>query len=356
MVTLLDTDLLDPAGRRPAEVAERLEAAMVSRVRFADPRRPARARLDAWDLGGVSVLRVALSGELTLSRSPRQLGADPAPTVSFAVQEQGVALHEHLGAQRVVPRGGLAVTEVASPYRYHCSGPVACRAVQVPVDRLGLPVDVVRRALPRLHRSPLHGLVRVHLQQLSLDAEQLSGEPTAPSIAAATVDLVRALLTSAGAPGRSVDEVVEETLPTRVCGYVRRHLTDPHLDVEQIAAAHAVSVRQLYRICAAAGFSLEQWTIHQRLEGARRDLSDVAHRNRSIAVVARRWGFTDPSHFSRRFRQAFGSSPRDWRQAATRAGAAPAWWSGERAPGDRTSPSADRADTAGAGPAPPGAP
>lgn len=335
MVTLLDTDLLDPAGRRPSEVAQRLEAAMVSRIRFADTRRPARARLDAWELGGVSVLRVELSGELTLGRSRRQIGADAVPTVSFAVQEQGVALHEHLGSRRVVPHGSLAVTEVASPYRYHAAGPMVCRAVQVPVERLGLPVDVVRRALPRVHRSPLHRLVRVHLEQLSRDAEQLAGDPTAPSIAAATLDLARALLASAGATGRSVDEVFEETLLTRVRGYVREHLTDPRLDVERIAAAHAVSVRQLYRICAAADFSLEQWTIHQRLEGARRDLSDVVHRDRSIAGVARAWGFMDASYFSRRFRQAFGTSPRDWRHAAAGTTTPPARWSGARAAGSR---------------------
>lgn len=68
-------------------------------------------------------------------------------------------------------------------------------------------------------------------------------------------------------------------------------------------------------MCAAADFSLEQWTIHQRLEGASRDLSDLAQRDRPIAVVARRWGFSDASYFSRRFRQAFGSTPRDWRHA-----------------------------------------
>lgn len=174
--------------------------------------------------------------------------------------------------------------------------------------------------------------MRVHLQQVTRDAELLSAEPTVPSIAAATVDLVRTLLASAGAAGRSVDEVLQETLLTQVRAYVHQHLGEPDLDVGRIAAAHAVSVRQLYRLCAAAGFSLEQWIIDQRLEGARRDLLDVAHRHRPIAVVARRWGFTDPSYFSRRFRQAFGSPPRDWRQAAPPASGTPAWWSGAGEP------------------------
>ena len=100
---------------------------------------------------------------------------------------------------------------------------------------------------------------------------------------------------------------------TRVRSYVRQHLTEPGLDAEQVAAAHAISVRQLYRLCAAEQFSLEQWVIAQRLEGARGELADPASDHRPIAVVARRWGFTDPSYFSRRFRRAFGVTPRDWR-------------------------------------------
>src|SRR4051794_13707242 len=111
MVTLLDTDRLPATERRPAQVAARLEAAMVSRIRFPDDAGPSRARLDAWDLGGVSVLRLELSGELLLSGpGPRE---DTAPAVSFAVQEQGVAMQHHLGRRQVVPTGGLALTEVA---------------------------------------------------------------------------------------------------------------------------------------------------------------------------------------------------------------------------------------------------
>ncbi|MEU5391505.1 helix-turn-helix domain-containing protein [Streptomyces tibetensis] len=31
-----------------------------------------------------------------------------------------------------------------------------------------------------------------------------------------------------------------------------------------------------------------------------------------VAAVARRWGFTSPSHFSRAFRAAYGTTPREW--------------------------------------------
>ncbi len=323
MVTLLDTDQLPPAERRPAQVVARLEATLVSRVRFADPEAASRARLDAWDVGGLPVLRADLAGDPVLARSARDAREDVAPTVSFAVQEVGVGMQEQSGARRTVPRGGLVLTEVASPYEYRWVGHGVCRAVQVPVSRLGLPVDDVRRALPLAHRSPLYGLVRAHLTEVTRDAERLAEEPLVHALASATVDLARALLASAAGPARSVDDVAAETLLTRVRSYVRQHLTDPGLDAGQVAAAHAISVRQLYRVCAAAHVSLEQWIIHQRLEGARAELAAPRSRDRSIAVIARRWGFTDPSYFSRRFRAAFGLTPRDWRRMGAGAVALP---------------------------------
>jgi AraC-like DNA-binding protein len=315
VVTLLDTDQLPPAERRPAQVVARLEAALVSRVRLADPGAARHARLDAWDVGGLPVLRADLAGDPVLARSARGAREDVAPAVSFAVQEIGVGMQEQFGTRRTVPRGGLVLTEVAAPYEYRWVGSGVCRALQVPVSRLGLPVDDVRRALSLAHRSPLYGLVRAHLTEVTRDAERLSGEPQVHALAAATVDLARALLVSAAGPSGSVEDMAAETLLTRVRSYVRQHLTEPGLDAEQVAAAHAMSVRQLYRLCSAAQFSLEQWIIHQRLEGARAELAAPRSRDRSIAVIARRWGFTDPSYFSRRFRATFGLTPRDWRQA-----------------------------------------
>jgi AraC-like DNA-binding protein len=226
--------------------------------------------------------------------------------------------------------GDLSFTEVSAPYEYRWSGRGVCRALRIPAGRLGLAADTVRRAVPVAHRSPLYDLVRTHVVQLTRDAEHLAREPLVHSLASATVDLTRALLASAA--GTDAD-VLGETLLTRVRAYVRQHLTEPDLDAERIARAHSISVRQLYRLCSAAGLSLEQEVISRRLEGARRELARADGGRRSIAVVARRWGFSDPSHFARRFRAGYGVSPREWRDLAREeaAGAAP----GQRAAAPR---------------------
>jgi AraC-like DNA-binding protein len=49
---------------------------------------------------------------------------------------------------------------------------------------------------------------------------------------------------------------------------------------------------------------------------ARTDLTGTASRHRTIAAIARSWGFTSPSHFATRFRAAYGISPRDYQHHA----------------------------------------
>ncbi|WP_461122268.1 helix-turn-helix transcriptional regulator [Saccharothrix stipae] len=62
------------------------------------------------------------------------------------------------------------------------------------------------------------------------------------------------------------------------------------------------------------GFSLEQWIIAERLQGARQDLIRPDNHSRTVAMIARQWGFTDPTHFTRRFRAAYGMTPSEWRR------------------------------------------
>ena len=131
-------------------------------------------------------------------------------------------------------------------------------------------------------------------------------------IGPATADLVRAALISA------VDEEPvrgdrDQNLITVVKGYITQHLADPGLGAERIAQAMFISVRQVYKLWENEPGPLGQWIVERRLEAARRELTSPRGRNQTIAAIARRWGFADSTHFSRRFRQAYGMSPREWR-------------------------------------------
>ncbi len=102
--------------------------------------------------------------------------------------------------------------------------------------------------------------------------------------------------------------------------YAAQHLFDPDLTPGAIARAHNVSLRQLYKAFAEAGLSLEQDIVTRRLEAARARLASAAGRRRSIAATARATGFRDASHFARRFRAAYGMTPREWQRRSAQEG------------------------------------
>lgn len=95
-----------------------------------------------------------------------------------------------------------------------------------------------------------------------------------------------------------------------------RHLTNAELDCAAVAAALKLSPRYINQLLEAEGTSLSRYIWRQRLDRAASDLRNPAWSRRSISVIAMSHGFNDLSHFSKAFRQAFGTSPRDYRAAA----------------------------------------
>jgi AraC-like DNA-binding protein len=55
------------------------------------------------------------------------------------------------------------------------------------------------------------------------------------------------------------------------------------------------------------------WIRRQRLEHARRDLSDPFLRTVRVHRIARHWGFTHHAAFTRAFRTAYGIPPSEFR-------------------------------------------
>jgi AraC-like DNA-binding protein len=312
-VLLLDTVTIPVADRIEIFNAAMLDASVPMTITHEQPEQPIQARMQLWNLG-VGELFTSDNSGFRLRRARRHLSMDGKPYLALALQASGLCQFEQFGHQQVVRRGHLMLNDLTAAYDVTWSGLGGSRCFQLPYDRLGLPVDLIRAAVPRIHTSPLYDLVCHHLNYLSSEADRLQGDPGLTSLGNATTELLRALVASAAGSGSLVQQVREETLLTRILAYVRLHLTEPGLGPQRIAAAHNISRRQLYSLFRHAGISLEQWIITQRLEGARVDLTSVASRHRTIGAIARSWGFTGPSHFTNRFRGAYGLSPVAYRQ------------------------------------------
>jgi AraC-like DNA-binding protein len=310
---LLDTATVAPEHRVDAFRAAFDQASVPCRIEHLGPDARVHSRMHLWHFGAANLFTTDASG-FRLVRTPRHLRMESPPVVALAVQTSGVGRFRQFDAESLVAPRQLMLSDLTAPYEFSWIDTGGSRAFQVPYDRLALPPDAVRRAAPQLRGSPLHDLVRDHLVAMAAHADRLSADAGAYALGTATIELVRALLVSAADDERLAREVREETLVSRALAWSRAHLTDTDVGPERIAAVHNVSVRQLYKACAEAGVSLEQWLIAERLELARAQLATPLGRRRPIAATAHACGFQDPSHFARRFRAAYGLSPREWRQ------------------------------------------
>jgi AraC-like DNA-binding protein len=253
---------------------------------------------------------------IQLIRTPKQIRTNPSPMLAIAVHRKSPARYEQAGLQRELAVGELHLMDLNAPYDYRWDGDGGSTCLHVPLAQLDLPIDGIRRAAPHLRRSPFYRLVAGHITELTRQADQLSADPTARLSGAVSIDLIRGLLLSTTEPDHNDGAVIpSQVLLAEIRAYVRRNLADPDLDAARIARALSISVRYLYKTCAAADYSLAQWIIGQRLDRIRDDLSRPDLRHQSIAAIAVRWGFRDPSHFTRRFRTTYGITPREWRRA-----------------------------------------
>ncbi|MCC7463331.1 MAG: helix-turn-helix domain-containing protein [Gammaproteobacteria bacterium] len=110
----------------------------------------------------------------------------------------------------------------------------------------------------------------------------------------------------------------------RVKAFVRHHLRDSQLSIEHIAQAFNCTKRYLHKVFSEDERSLNQYIWDLRLDRCSQDLANAELRGRSITEIAFLWGFRSSPHFSRVFRQRFGTSPsayRSRRPAVRRAGA-----------------------------------
>jgi AraC-like DNA-binding protein len=313
VAVVLDTNLIADPQRGEALITAMHEASVPSYVIPENTEAPVTARLDVWTFGQASIFRAAMSG-IQLVRTPRHARIAPSPDLALAVQESADGQLDQGGTQRLVRPGELMIADLNSAYDFGWRRDGASRCLYVPLDQLGLPHHVIQDASTHLERSPLYPLLVEHINTLTEHADRLCTDPAAPELGAASVELVRALLASAARHQAYAAGALAETLMTQIRGYIRRNLSDSTLSPDTIAAAHNISTRYLYKVCGQADFSLEQWIISQRLQGARDELARPASRHRSVAAIAARWGFANPTFFSRRFRTTYGITPREWRR------------------------------------------
>ena len=311
-------DVYDTASLARHERAEAISTVMREATHAAfweqhpDAGTDANLRLESSMLGPVRLLNTRVSPHRAV-RTLRLAKAGGPPVIALGVTLRGQGSQSQSGTTFRTVRGALYLLEMSAPFEHERATGTWAQTVHVTGDQLGLPLDLVHRARGGLASSPIYRVMSRHLRELFRNRAALAADPASAQLGVATVDLVRALVASAAHDRTHARPALDVVFLERVKFFVEAHLADPDLTPATIAAAHHVSERRLYTVCATAGIRLEQWIIARRLERIRDELATPAARNRTIAAIAHRWGFVNRSHFAQRFRAEYGMSAREWR-------------------------------------------
>ena len=266
------------------------------------------------DLGQLTVCSIRSSARV-VERTERLAQDSLEPSIFLGLQVTGSSVVVQGGREAVLTPGALVVYDSTAPYTLIDAAGVSQEFFRVPHSALALPSDMIRQACA-VSLSPGHpvtALTANFLKGLAANADLFTA-PNTQAVGLPAIELIRAVLTTHLQADKHSREPLQATLHLRILQYVRDHLSDPDLGAEQIAAAHYISVRHLYKMLADHDISLANWIRDHRLEACRNELARESPRPIQVAAVARRWGFSDMSSFSRSFRTEYGLSPREWRQ------------------------------------------
>ncbi|WP_225848991.1 AraC family transcriptional regulator [Streptomyces sp. HPF1205] len=277
-----------------------------------------RATLRQFNLGAAT-LWPAEYPQVTWYRPARLVRqADPENChLTLVLRGSGVAQWDR--AERALGEYDFHVNHTSVPYVIHCHpGQHEIIGVDVPKASLGLPWNrvqqVVGQGLPA--RDGVGILLTQFLTQVARDTDGYA-PAEAPRLGLVLTDLVTALFARAlDAEEHLSPETRTRNLLLEVKAFIRRNLQDAGLGPSSIAAAHHVSRSHVHRLFRAEGVTIAAYIRAQRLEAARRDLGDASAAAVPIHAIAARCGFRDHATFTRAFRAAYGTTPRDYRHVA----------------------------------------
>jgi AraC-like DNA-binding protein len=237
--------------------------------------------------------------------------ADPG-LIKVGMQLNGHGVITQNDHQAVLAPGDFAVYDTREPYDLRFDGDFSMFVLMFPRDRLRIGArelsDVTARRIQGNHGvgalvSPFLAGLRQNLADDSL--------PVTPMFEDAIFDLL----------GAALDEEAPRAAPGSVLlieakSIIDTHLADTTLSTAAIAARLHISTRYLQKLFEADGRTVASWIRARRLEQCRRDLADPRLRADSIGTICARHGLLDQSSFSKLFRDAYGLSPRDFRQSS----------------------------------------
>jgi AraC family transcriptional activator of tynA and feaB len=272
-------------------------------------------RFQAWMLqkpvGPVSLNFIYTRETQNAWRTQEGINRTREPRFDLVYVRNGLCKFEHYGRSFAVSSDECVLIDSSQTYYFESSESATCTSVQIPQRWLrswiAAPEDCIANVVTT--RTPWGRALLATLAALTPDSLENLVIP-----AEVVPEQLAALLSQAvGTPATQMNRSQRKLLP-RIRQSLRAQAHDQLLSPARLAKDHAISKRHLHALFAATGTTFSRELMNVRLDRAHAQLSDPRFATVSVSEIAWQCGFSDSSHFARRFHQRYGVAPRAYRR------------------------------------------
>lgn len=272
--------------------------------------------VDSVQLGDIYLANVKAS-PASVTRSARSAALSRERHYFLHLQMKGEMLVSQDGREAHLKEGDMVLCDSALPYTLDyntdASTLVMIAGPQDIKQRLPAPEIALGQRLSGVDgiSSVLSGMLTSVWRHASVGID----EDIARRVGANLLDLfATSCMDSFGS--RVAESAVGAARRSHIRCYIESNLKDSELSVASIASAFRISPRYLHMLFADEEETISGLIRRRRLEECKKRLADPMWRHRSITELAYAWGFNNTTHFARVFRERYGISPREFRNAA----------------------------------------
>jgi AraC-like DNA-binding protein len=262
------------------------------------------ARIDYTAVSRLKLCKIEVSQHRVAHTVSRARPGDH-PYVKILFQTHGVSYFEQDGRQLDLMPGDCLAYDVSCPHTIVSPSLTRHEVVIVPKDFLRERGFLSAR-MPACKLSARAGTGRIAYDfvHAAFDEAGKLSSSNASGVAEALIDLLLLPLREAET---MFDRVGPQATYLRAQAFIREHLRDPELCIDQISAALGCTKRYLHMLFSDRGMTVSDYIWQARLHNCRQELQTQP--GKTITDVAFSWGFSSSSHFSRVFRKYFGVVP-----------------------------------------------
>ena len=232
-----------------------------------------------------------------------ELGGHPFVKILF--QTYGVSHFEQGGRRIDLTPGDCLAYDVSCPHTIVSPALTRHEVVIVPKELLKeRGFRLAKMTACKLSARTGTGRIAYNFVHAAFDEANKLSPNNAIGVADSLIDLLLLPLRDTDAMS---DRIGPEAMYIRAQFFIREHLRDPNLTIDQISVALGCTKRYLHMLFSDRGTTISDYIRHARLQNCRQELETQA--GKSVTDVAFSWGFSSSSHFSRVFREYFGIVP-----------------------------------------------